>query len=132
MSRSAAETVQSLFEHFGSGKIQDAARDLLAEDFVLLNPLPAVIPFGGRYAGSAGFLEYMGLISESIEMLEFVVDEIMSEGERVVVVGREKSRVRATSRIYEMDWVHVFRASEGRIHSMREYNDTAAMLVAFT
>jgi ketosteroid isomerase-like protein len=30
-----------------------------------------------------------------------------------------------------MDWVHVFRVSDGRIHSMREYNDTARMLAAF-
>lgn len=126
MSDSNTETTRKFYDFFMAGKIEDAAQ-LLAEDFVLTNPLPDPIPFGGRFEGPAGFLQYIGGIAGQLEIKDFAVDEILSDGENVVVTGRERSLVVPSGREYEMDWVHVLRVSQGRIHSLREYNDTAAM-----
>ncbi|MAG34372.1 MAG: hypothetical protein CL908_26145 [Deltaproteobacteria bacterium] len=123
--------VRSFFELFGAGKAEEAAATLLADDFELINLLPEEIPFGGRYRGAAGFLQYLGEIMAAITMESFEVDEIFGDGDRVTVVGREVSSVQATGRRYEMDWVHVFRVVDGLIQEMREYNDTARMLAAF-
>jgi ketosteroid isomerase-like protein len=131
MSSSSAETVRSFYDHFLAGKVEEASRNFLADDFTLSNPLPDLIPFGGVYSGPGGFLEYAGKIASTLTMEEFVIDDVISEGEKVVVVGRETSKVHSTGRRYEMQWVHVLRVSAGRIHEMREYNDTAAMLPAF-
>ncbi len=60
------------------------------------------------------------------------MDEILAEGERAVVLGRETSRVRATDKRYTMSWVHVLTIVDGRIRRMREYNDTDAMAAAFS
>jgi ketosteroid isomerase-like protein len=131
MNMTPSETVTDFYGHFVAGKVEEAAQKFLADDFVLSNPLPDPVPFGGRYTGITGFLEYLGRIMPAIEIEEFTIDEVLSDGERVVVTGRERSRVRSTGRRYTMEWVHVLRTSGGRIVSMREYNDTAAMRDAF-
>lgn len=131
MSSASADIVREFYDLFIAGKIEEASKKCLAEDFVLTNPLPDPIPFGGRFVGVGGFGEYLGGILGAIEMEEFVIDEIFAEGDRVVVIGRETSRVKSTNRHYSMDWVHVLRTKDGRVTSMREYNDTAAMRDAF-
>jgi ketosteroid isomerase-like protein len=128
---SGVDAVRGFFDLFLAGKVDEAAQKYLANDFVLVNLLPDPIPFGGRYEGAAGFERYVSQIFAAIEMESFVVDAIFGQGESVAVIGSETSLVRSTGRRYEMDWVHVFRVSDGRIHSMREYNDTARMLAAF-
>ena len=47
-----------------------ACDEFLASNFVLENYLPDHIPFGGRYEGASGFLQYLGEITEAIEMAE--------------------------------------------------------------
>jgi len=131
MSRSNADTVHAFYQSFLGGNVAEGVQKYLAQGFVLSNPLPESIPFGGDYSGPDGFLEYSGKILSTLTMEEFVIDEVVSEGEKVVVVGHERSKVHATGRSYEMKWVHVLRVSGGRIEEMREYNDTAAMVAAF-
>jgi len=131
MSSVNTKTVQAFYDQFLAGKVEEAANAFLADDFILTNPLPDLIPFGGIYSGAGGFLEYAGKIATTLTMEEFLIDDVISEGEKVVVVGREVSKVHATGRGYEMHWVHVLRVSKDGIHSMREYNDTATMVPAF-
>lgn len=109
-----------------------AADEYLAEGFVLENPLPDVIPFGGTYSGKAGLLRYLGKINEALDMGPLEFDEWLADGNGVVARGREVSRVRATGRSYDMRFVHwlSFDAS-GRLTAMREFNDTAEMVRAF-
>jgi ketosteroid isomerase-like protein len=130
-SPSAAQTVRTFYDFFLAGQVEEASKQSLDPSFVLTNPLPAPIPFGGRFEGVAGFLEYMAGIAQEIEIKEFVIDEILADGDRVVVTGRERSRVIRTDREYEMEWVHVLDAAGGRVQAMREYNDTAAMRDAY-
>ncbi|MFP6654668.1 MAG: nuclear transport factor 2 family protein [Myxococcota bacterium] len=131
MSSSTAETVRAFYDLFLSGQVEEIAKRYLTDDFVLTNPLPDPIPFGGRFSGSAGFLDYVTQVAEAIEIEEFTIDEILTDGERAVVVGTERSLVRSTGRHYTMEWVHVVETSKGQIISVREYNDTAAMQRAF-
>ena len=130
MSRTHVETASALYELFGAGKLEEI-KALLAPDFVLENPLPSIIPFGGRYEGGDGFVRYATGIGEGIRIEEFTIDRMLCDGEYVTVTGRERSQVPSTGKRYTMEWVHVLRISEAGIHSMREYNDTAAMQEAF-
>ena len=125
------ETTRAFFELFGAGRIEEALERFADTDVVLENPLPEPIPFGGRFEGRQGFADYLQGILSGIEIERFEVDEIFAEGERVVVLGRETSRVRSTDKRYTMSWVHVLTVRDGRVQHMREYNDTAAMAAAF-
>jgi len=125
------ETTQSFFQHFGSGKIEEMVAQFITAESVLDNPLPASIPFGGVYAGPAGFVRYAQEIFAGINIEMFEIDEMFAAGDRVTVLGCERSRSLATGRHYEMAWVHVLTVRDGKILHMREYNDTAAMAAAF-
>jgi ketosteroid isomerase-like protein len=126
-----AEVARAFYEQVLAGEIEAAIARHVADDFVWENPLPEPIPFGGRFEGPAGAAKYLELIFSSVEMQAFAIDELIAADDRVVVLGRETSRVLATGRHYTMDWVHVLRVRGSRILELREYNDTAAMLPAF-
>ena len=128
---SALETVRSFYELFAVGKTAEALEAYVALDVTLENPLPDPIPFGGTFEGRDGFAQYLSGILEGIQIEAFEVDEILVDGERVVVLGRETSQVRASGRRYTMNWVHVLTVRDDRVTFMREYNDTAAMRAAF-
>ncbi|MFT4572383.1 MAG: ketosteroid isomerase-like protein [Hyphomicrobiaceae bacterium] len=131
MNESSETTVHRFYELFRAGKMEEAAKQCIGEGFELVNPLPSPIPFGGRFEGVAGFLQYASGLASEIEILVFSIDELISEDEFVVAVGRERSRVIATGAEYEMEWVHIFRVVQDRVVSIREYNDTAAMRDAY-
>ena len=92
MSSPGSETVRAFYDLFLAGKVEEVARVYLTDTFVLTNPLPAPIPFGGRFEGVAGFLEYVAGIAAAIEIEAFTIDEILCESDRVVVEGREQDR----------------------------------------
>jgi len=131
MSTTNADMVRTFYDLFLAGKVEEAAKKFLGDDFVLLNPLPEPITFGGRFSGAAGYFEYLGRIQAALEIEEFAIEEMLCDGDVVIVTGHERSLVKTTGRRYTMDWVHVLRTAGDRIVSMREYNDTAAMRDAF-
>ena len=111
---------------------QTAAAEFLSQDFLLENPLPEGIPFGGSYEGAEGFLRYLGGIAEAIEMGPLEFDEWVVADGVVVARGREESLVRATGERYRMRFVHWLSFDgTGKITAMREFNDTAEMARAF-
>ena len=50
----------------------------------------------------------------------------------VVVLGELRSRVRATGRLINSPWVHVFALREGKISEFRSFYDTAAAVSAYS
>ena len=111
---------------------QKACADYLADNFVLENYLPDIIPFGGRYEGASGFLQYLQELSAAIDMGPLHMEQWVSGDNEVIVRGTEGSLVRSTGLRYEMRFVHWLSFDpQGRITNMREYNDTAAMQTAF-
>ena len=125
------EATRAFYDLFIAGKIEEALERFVDPEAVLVNPLPEVIPFGGVFEGRQGFAAYLEAILRGISIERFEVDEIFADGERVTVLGRETSLVHSTGKRYTMSWVHVLTVRDGRIVHMREYNDTAAMAVAF-
>ena len=125
------ETTKTFYELFASGKIEELLERLVDPDSVLDNPLPDPIPFGGNFEGRQGFATYVRGIVAAIAIEQFEVDEIFAEADRVVVLGRETSRVLSTDKRYTISWVHVLTVRNGRVRHLREYNDTAAMAAAF-
>ena len=107
-------------------------RDLVADNFVLENHLPEEIPFGGRYEGREGLARYFTELSEGIELGPMKFDEWLGSGNSVVLRGSESSTACATGKRYTMSFVHWLEFDDdGRVVSMHEYNDTAAMRPAF-
>ena len=123
--------VKKFYDCILAGETERAIEEHLADAFVWENPLPEGIPYGGTFPGKDGAARYLGLIFDTLEFTEFAIDEILEAGDRVVVIGRETAIVKPTGRPYAQEWGHVLRMSDGKIASIREYNDSATMLAAF-
>ena|SRR5579863_864147 len=122
--------VLSLYQRLLS-ETQAAIATGLAPDVVWENPLPDAIPFGGVFEGHEGCARYLMHLVDAIEMEAFAIDDTITEGDRVVLIGRETSRVKKTGRRYTMGWVHVVQLRDGLVTRVHEYNDTAAIAAAF-
>ena len=125
------ETTKVFYELFASGKIEEMLERFVDVHAVLENPLPDPITFGGLFTGRQGFATYVQSIVAAVEIERFEIDEVLAQADRVVVLGRETSRVRSTDKRYTISWVHVLTVRNGRVQHLREYNDTAAMAAAF-
>jgi hypothetical protein len=55
----------------------------------------------------------------------------VADGDRVLVVGFDSERVKATNRTFDTPWVKAFTVRNGKVTSVREYTDTLALAQAF-
>ena len=60
--------------------------------------------------------------SDLTEPLEFV-----AQGDRVLVVGFARGKIKATNKTFEDDWVFAITVRDGRLTNIREYVDTQAL-----
>lgn len=131
LAQDTTQIVLDLYAAFGRGDIP-AILGLLAEDvdwhFV---GRPEDIPFAGHRHGHDQMVEFFAAIGRTVEVIEFGPREITACEDKVVVLGHERVRVRATGRTFETDWAHLFTVREGRIARLREFYDTATVAAAF-
>ena len=122
------QIVKSGYAAFGRGDVQGMFA-LLAEDIEWIVPGEG-FPLAGTYRGHAGVADFYQKISE---MTESYIEprEFVAEGDRVLVVGFERSRVKATNRTFEWHFVFAFTIRNGKVTNVREYIDTQAWARAF-
>jgi ketosteroid isomerase-like protein len=124
------EVVRNVFEAFGRGDIQGLL-SLLAEDVVWFIPGPAEVPFAGERRGHEGALQFFQTLGGAVEFERFEPREFVAQGDKVVAVGFERGRVKATGRTFDNPWALVFTLRDGRVAEFRGYEDTAAVAEAF-
>lgn len=129
--RENTETVQRLFRAFGSGDISTMLA-LLSDDVVWFLPGPTeVVPYAGERRGHAGASEFFQRLGGAVEFEQFEPREFVAQGDKVVALGTERGRVRATGKTFDNPWALVFTVRGGLITEFRGYEDTAAVASAF-
>ncbi len=121
--------VQQTYAAVGSGDIP-AVLDLLTDDVEWTLQGPSVIPWAGTRRGREGVAEFFSLLGETLEFEQFEPREFVAQGDTVVVLGYERSPVKATGCTFETEWAHVYTLRDGRIAKGRFFEDTAALVVA--
>jgi ketosteroid isomerase-like protein len=128
------QVVQQMYAAFGQGNLP-AVLETLAEDVDWQSPVtrtePSEISWAQPRRGREQVGQYFGELLENVEPEQLEPLEFTVQGDRVVVEGRNRGRVRSTNRPYEHDWVMVFTLREGKIARFRHYYDTADVAVAF-
>ena len=125
-----AEVVQGTYEAVGRGDIP-ALLDLLTDDVQWTFQGPSTIPFAGVRRGREGVAEFFSLVGENIEFQDFEPREFIAQGDTVVVLGFERSRIKPTGRTFEQEWAHVYKLRDGKVAEFLALEDTAAHAVAF-
>ena len=124
------ETVREAYRAIGEGNM-DSFLALLAKDVEWLMPEVTGIPFTGNCRGQTQVGEFFSALGEAEETLHFTQDEYIVTGSQVGVTGRYRARIRATDKTVETPYAHFFTVVDGKIHSFREYYDTAAVAGAY-
>ena len=118
------QIVKDLFAAIGRGDMQGLLA-LSAEDIEWIIPGEMA---AGRHAprarGSGGF------VSEGFRNSgNFIPEppEFVAQGDRVLVVGFARGRIKATNRTFEDHWVFAITVRNGKVTNIREYIDTQAL-----
>src|ERR1700722_4116101 len=117
--------VKAGFAAFGRGDMPGLLA-LMAEDVGWVSPGTG-IPLAGTYRGRDGVADFFQKLSGETEILASEPREFIAEGDRVLVVGWERVKVKPTERTIELDWVMSFTIRDGKVAKYQQYTDTKAL-----
>jgi uncharacterized protein len=126
---SPTQTVEAMYAAFARGDVPGV--------LALLDPnvewvTPATLPWSrGRYAGRDGVRQYFMSFAEALDEASVEPHELIDCDERVVALGEERARVRATGERFASPFSHVIRVRDGLVAELRGHVDTAAIRSAF-
>ncbi len=124
--------VHEAYEAFGQGDVAGVLA-VLADDVPWHTPgPPEVVPYAGSRTGHDQVAGYFESFGEAVEVTEFEPQEFLARDDYVVVLGRYAFKVKRTGSAVDMDWVHAFTLKDGKITTFRGYEDSAAVVRAFT
>ena len=122
------QTVKDFFAAMGRGDKQGLLA-LSAEDIEWIIP-GEDWPLAGTHRGHAGLSDLLKTESETMEMSLSEPREFIAQGDRVLVVGFARGKVKATNKPFEDDWIFAITVRDGKLTSIREYVDTQALAQA--
>ena len=118
------QTVKDFFAAIGRGD-RGALLALVAEDIEWIIP-GKDWPLAGTHRGHAGLADLLQTASKSIET-STEPREFVAQGDRVLVVGFAKGKIKATNKTFEDHFVFAITVRDGKLTNIREYIDTQAL-----
>jgi len=89
------------------------------------------LQLAGTYRELAGVAGFFQKVSELVEILFLLAREFVAQGDRVLVVGFSRERVKATNKTFENNCVIAFSVRNNKVTNVREYADTLALALGF-
>lgn len=127
MSQQNIDLVQSAYAAFGRGDVPGLLA-LLDQNVEWQTPGPSDLPTAGTRRGHAQVAEFFGTLGQIVDIEHFEPHTFIADGERVVVLGRETYKVRATGNRLNSEWCHVFTIRNSRVVAFQEYIDASAIV----
>jgi ketosteroid isomerase-like protein len=127
MSAPTQENVQIVKDFFAAmGGDKQGLLALSAEDIEWIIP-GEDWPLAGTHRGHAGLADLLQKASEMVETSYPEPPEFVAQGDRVLVVGFARGRIKATKRTFEDHWIFAITVRNGKVKNIREYVDTQAL-----
>jgi uncharacterized protein len=127
--RPEIETVREMYAAFGRGDIS-AVLELLEPDVRWVTP-PSLPWSRGEYGGREQVTDYFASFAAALEDAAVEPHELLACGDRIVALGQERARVRATGDRFAVPFAHVIRLRGDRVVELRGHVDTATVAAAF-
>jgi ketosteroid isomerase-like protein len=118
------QTVKDFFAAIGRGD-SEALLALVTEDIEWIIP-GEDWPLAGTHRGHDGVTDLLETASKSVET-STEPREFVAQGDRVLVVGFAKGKIKATNKTFDDDWVFAITVRNGKLTKIREYVDTQAL-----
>jgi uncharacterized protein len=122
------QIVKDFFAAMGRGDKQGLLA-LSAEDIEWI--IPGEWPLAGRHRRHAGVADLCQKAFGMVEISYPKPPEFVAQGDRVLVAGFARGRIKATNRTFDDDWVFAITVRNGKLTNIREYIDTLALARAF-
>jgi ketosteroid isomerase-like protein len=119
------QIVKDFFAAMG-GSDRQALLALCAEDIEWIIP-GEDWPLAGTHRGHSGLADLFQMASKNMETSFPKPPEFVAQGDRVLVVGFAKGKVKATNRTFEDHFVFAITVRNGKLTNIREYVDTQAL-----
>ena len=119
------QIVKNFFAAMGRGDKQGLLA-FTAEDIEWIIP-GEDWPLAGTHRGHAGLSDLLQKASETVETSFPEPPEFVAQGDRVLVVGFARGKVKATNRTFEDHFVFAITVRNGKLTNIREYVDTQAL-----
>ncbi|MDB5501534.1 MAG: hypothetical protein JWR89_1436 [Tardiphaga sp.] len=124
---SIEQNVQVVKDFFAAmGGDRQALLALVADDIEWIIP-GEHWPLAGTHRGHEGLEKLLQKASDTMETSFPKLPEFVAQGDRVLVVGSAKGKVKATNKTFEDDWVFAITVRNGKLTNIREYVDTQAL-----
>ena len=124
--------VQEGYAAFGRGDVA-AALSNYADDVDWAMPgSPDVFPYAGRRRGVGQVAQFYSTFAQTEEVEQMDLQDFIAQGDKVLVFGHYKGRVKSTGRSYTKDFIHVVTLRDGKVIKFREYVASDDMYAAFT
>lgn len=117
------------------GYARYAARDFagvfeLLADNITIWQTPE-LPWGGEFSGHAGARQFFGKLAEHTSAMPEPV-AFVPAGKHVAVYGKLRGTANASGKTIDLEIVHLWQVSNGKIDRFEAFIDTPAMLAALT
>jgi len=130
MSEQANEqVVRRLYAAFGRGDVAGVL-DTLAEDIEWRIAGPSELSYAGVHRGRDEVAKFFETLGQAQEFEVFEAQEYFARGDKVVVLGHERQRVKATGLTVETEWAQVFTLAGGKITKFHNFVDTHTVAAA--
>lgn len=131
MPLSPSATIEEWLRRMGSGDPPERIAELVSDDvdWYVAGAVDRV-PWIGRKKGRAGAADFYRQIGALIVSEKFDVSDVLTKGNRVVVLGELASRVRETGKLIETEFAFDFTVEEGEIVRFRMFEDSHAVAQA--
>ena len=129
MSQDNIALVRGAYEAFQRGDI-DAVLEAFDSNIEWFSPGPSELPFAGARQGHAALREFFAALDETFEIQRFEPKEFLAVDDKVIVVGEETNRVKATDTVVDTEWAHVVTCRNGKVVRFHEYGDMSAIVAA--
>jgi ketosteroid isomerase-like protein len=84
-------------------------------------------PLAGTHRGHAGLADLLQKANDTVETSYPQPPEFVAQGNRVLVVGFARGKVKPTNRTFEDHFVFAITVRNGKLRNIREYVDTQAL-----
>ena len=130
MSTDNIGVVRGMYEAFQRGDI-DAVLSSFAPTVTWYSPGGPEIPWAGARQGREQVGQFFAQLGAALEFLDFAPEQFAASGDTVIVIGRDRVRVKTTGDVLDEQWAHVLQVRDGQVADFREIIDTAALVAVF-
>ena len=120
-----SDVVKRGYEAFNSGD-GETLSEVFSDDVRWEGPNAEGVPMSGVHEGKDAVLQALGQIGENFEQFNVNPDEMVEEGDTIVVLSHVEAKARTGNEV-KLPGAEVFRMSGGKIKRVQSLADTAEL-----